>query len=88
MTVLAKDCSISPSYTEQLLADLRRSGVVEGQKGPGGGYRLTRAAAEITLLDIANAVVFKKPARDNFERRLNDFLSGTTLASITMEPGV
>ena len=38
---------ISLSYLEQLFAKLRKSGLVEGVRGPGGGYRLARPADQI-----------------------------------------
>jgi len=44
--------SISLSYLEQLFARLRRSGLVEGVRGPGGGYRLTKLPHKITIADI------------------------------------
>jgi Rrf2 family iron-sulfur cluster assembly transcriptional regulator len=47
---------ISLSYLEQLFARLRRAGLVEGVRGPGGGYRLGRSAERITVADIIAAV--------------------------------
>jgi Rrf2 family iron-sulfur cluster assembly transcriptional regulator len=47
---------ISLSYLEQLFAKLRKKGLVEGVRGPGGGYRLARPAADVTVADIINAV--------------------------------
>lgn len=47
---------ISLSYLEQLFAHLRRAGLVAASRGPGGGYRLQRPAAEITVLDVFQAV--------------------------------
>lgn len=47
---------ISLSYLEQLFAKLRKSGLVKGVRGPGGGYRLARPAADITVADIIAAV--------------------------------
>jgi Rrf2 family iron-sulfur cluster assembly transcriptional regulator len=47
---------ISLSYLEQLFARLRKSGLVKGVRGPGGGYRLSRPAAEISIGDIVRAV--------------------------------
>lgn len=47
---------ISLSYLEQLFAKLRRHGLVEGMRGPGGGYRLARSAEQITIADIISAV--------------------------------
>jgi len=47
---------ISLSYLEQLFAKLRRNGVVNSTRGPGGGYSLQRNAAEISVSDIILAV--------------------------------
>lgn len=47
---------ISLSYLEQLFSRLRRQGLVESTRGPGGGYTLGRSAAEITVADIVSAV--------------------------------
>lgn len=48
--------SISISYLEQLFSMLRRSGLVEGVRGPGGGYRLSKSPNLISIADIVNAV--------------------------------
>jgi len=47
---------ISLSYLEQLFAKLRKSGLVKGVRGPGGGYRLAREAATISMADIIESV--------------------------------
>jgi Rrf2 family iron-sulfur cluster assembly transcriptional regulator len=47
---------ISLSYLEQLFARLRKQGLVSSSRGPGGGYRLSRTADEITVLDVIAAV--------------------------------
>jgi Rrf2 family transcriptional regulator, iron-sulfur cluster assembly transcription factor len=47
---------ISLSYLEQLFSRLRRDGVVESTRGPGGGYTLGRAADQITVAQIVTAV--------------------------------
>jgi Rrf2 family iron-sulfur cluster assembly transcriptional regulator len=43
-------------YLEQILQDLRRAGLIEGKRGPGGGYALARAAGEIRLSDVVAAL--------------------------------
>jgi len=48
--------SISLSYLEQLFGKLRRGALVESVRGPGGGYRLGRAAADISIAEIIHAV--------------------------------
>jgi Rrf2 family iron-sulfur cluster assembly transcriptional regulator len=47
---------ISLSYLEQLFAKLRKHGLVEGVRGPGGGYKLSRPADAISIADIISAV--------------------------------
>ena len=47
---------ISLSYLEQLFARLRRKGLVRSARGPGGGYRLARAAEATTIAEIVHAV--------------------------------
>lgn len=47
---------ISLSYLEQLFARLRHAKLVQGTRGPGGGYRLARPAHEISITDIVIAV--------------------------------
>ena len=47
---------ISLSYLEQLFAKLRRAGLVEGVRGPGGGYRLARTSDQITIAQVISAV--------------------------------
>ncbi|MGB8624318.1 MAG: Rrf2 family transcriptional regulator [Paracoccaceae bacterium] len=48
--------SVSLPYLEQLFVKLRRAGLVESVRGPGGGYRLARPAAEIRVADVLGAV--------------------------------
>jgi Rrf2 family iron-sulfur cluster assembly transcriptional regulator len=47
---------ISLSYLEQLFARLRKNGLVEGLRGPGGGYRLSRTPDEISVAMVINAI--------------------------------
>lgn len=47
---------ISLAYLEQLFAHLRRQGLVQSLRGPGGGYRLGRAAGQISVADVISAV--------------------------------
>lgn len=56
LAMIAERQQISLSYLEQLFAKLRRGGVVASVRGPGGGYRLPRAASQIYLAEIIDAV--------------------------------
>ena len=47
---------ISLSYLEQLFGKLRRHGLVESVRGPGGGYNLARPMDQLTIADIIVAV--------------------------------
>jgi len=47
---------ISQEYLEQLFGKLRRAELVTSARGPGGGYVLARAADEIVMADVIQAV--------------------------------
>ncbi len=47
---------ISLSYLEQLFRRIRENGLVTSTRGPGGGYLLSRPAAEISVADVIRAV--------------------------------
>ncbi len=47
---------ISLSYLEQLFARLRKEGLVDSARGPGGGYKLSRSAAEISVVQVISAI--------------------------------
>lgn len=48
--------AISLSYLEQLFAKLRRAGLVESVRGPGGGYRLAEPSDDIRISEVIVAV--------------------------------
>ena len=47
---------IPNKYLESILGELRRGGLLRSQRGPDGGYRLARAAAEISIADVIRAL--------------------------------
>ena len=53
---IAERHGISQSYLEQLFARLRRNGLVDGLRGPGGGYKLGRPGNMISVADVIDAV--------------------------------
>ncbi|MBV8216920.1 MAG: Rrf2 family transcriptional regulator [Solirubrobacterales bacterium] len=53
---IATSQGIPLNFLEHILSDLRVAGVVRSQRGADGGYRLARAAREITIADIIRAV--------------------------------
>ena len=53
---VAKAQQLSPKYLEQLAISLRQAGLVLAERGSQGGYMLARPAAEITALEVVQAV--------------------------------
>jgi Rrf2 family protein len=53
---IAAEMAIPPRFLPQVMADLARAGLVEGVTGRSGGYRLSAATAETSLLTIVEAV--------------------------------
>ena len=47
---------ISLSYLEQLFSKLRKNNIVSSTRGPGGGYKLTNSADQVSIVDIIIAV--------------------------------
>jgi Rrf2 family iron-sulfur cluster assembly transcriptional regulator len=47
---------ISLAYLEQLFAGLRKRGLVQSVRGPGGGYRLSRDRDQISVAAVIDAV--------------------------------
>ncbi|MBW8054124.1 MAG: Fe-S cluster assembly transcriptional regulator IscR [Nitrospira sp.] len=49
---IARRQGISLSYLEQLFARLRRHGLVDSTRGPGGGYNLAKGPEQISIAQI------------------------------------
>lgn len=56
LSTISARLGISLSYLEQLFSALRRAGLVESTRGPGGGYTLARHPRDISVADIILAV--------------------------------
>ena len=56
LKTIAKTQGISEHYLEQLMAPLRRAGLVESVRGAQGGYTLARAPEDVTIGRIITAV--------------------------------
>ena len=57
---LRQDMSVS--YLEQLFRNLRKAGIVQAVRGPGGGYRLSRPSTEINVSEVIASVEDKMDA--------------------------
>jgi Rrf2 family protein len=53
---LASRQGLPRKFLEAILGDLRRAGIVLSQRGPNGGYRLSKPAAQISLGEIFRVV--------------------------------
>jgi Rrf2 family iron-sulfur cluster assembly transcriptional regulator len=53
---IAERQQVSLAYLEQLFVRLRKAGLVDSVRGPGGGYRLARPADRIRIIDVMAAV--------------------------------
>jgi Rrf2 family iron-sulfur cluster assembly transcriptional regulator len=56
LSEIAERQGISLSYLEQLFSCLRKRGLVDGTRGPGGGYRLRKSVQSISVADVIDAV--------------------------------
>ncbi len=52
----AADMGMSQGYLEEVAGALKAKGLIEGRQGPGGGYRLAKAAEEISAKDVVEAL--------------------------------
>ncbi|WP_406864788.1 Rrf2 family transcriptional regulator [Streptomyces sp. HUAS MG47] len=53
---IAQAQEIPHKFLEGILNDMRRGGLVVSQRGASGGYRLARAAEDISVADVVRAV--------------------------------
>jgi Rrf2 family protein len=53
---LGRRQEIPHGFLQAILADLRRAGIVLSQRGQSGGWRMAKAAAEVTVADVIRAV--------------------------------
>ncbi|HEY7440330.1 MAG TPA: Rrf2 family transcriptional regulator [Acidimicrobiia bacterium] len=59
---LAEYHGVPAAYLAKHLQAMSRAGLLESVQGPRGGYRLARPAAEITMLDVVEAIDGDEPA--------------------------
>ncbi len=52
VTDIAKRANVPRAFLEQILSDLKRRNLVVSRRGALGGFRLSRAADEITFADV------------------------------------
>lgn len=95
LPLLAEHLDVSPSSVEHVIGSLRRQGLVQSVRGPGGGYQLARAARDISVADIIGAV--DRPSRTGgakvhgnwpaLARAMARCLAEVSLQELVDEPG-
>lgn len=55
ITRLSEEEGISSVFLEQIFFKLRKAGLVESVRGPGGGFRFSKPLTEITIREILDA---------------------------------
>jgi Rrf2 family protein len=58
---MAEFYGLPPAYLSKLLKSLVRAGILGASTGPRGGFRLARTPADITVLDVMEAVEGSAP---------------------------
>ena len=53
---IAEEQALPVNYLEQLMSQLRKANLVTALRGPHGGFSLARAASEITIAEIVEAL--------------------------------
>ena len=77
---IADEMGIPVRFLPQVMGDLARAGLVTSTTGRAGGYRLTRPAADVSLLDVVEAVEGDSRRRTCILRGVPCGLDGTTCA--------
>jgi Rrf2 family protein len=53
---IAAEFNLPPNLLAKILQNLSQSGIIEAQKGSGGGYRMAKAPGDITLADVFESI--------------------------------
>ena len=69
LSELAQRHRISLSYLEMVFSKLRKNGLVQSTRGPGGGYTLAVNEAAVTVADIISAIEAMGEGRSEESRR-------------------
>lgn len=83
---IAAEQNIPDRYLEQLLATLRRSGLVRSQRGAKGGYVLAREPWKITLLDVVSSIEGTDSQPSDIHREAKS-IEGMVIREVWQEAG-
>ncbi|MCA6503690.1 MAG: RrF2 family transcriptional regulator [Pseudanabaena sp.] len=79
---IATQQNIPDRYLEQLLAALKRQGLVKSQRGAKGGYILSRAPWEISLLEIIRGIEGYDPISEKNSKSGNESASLSVILEV------
>jgi Rrf2 family protein len=79
---IATQQNIPDRYLEQLLATLKRQGLVKSQRGAKGGYILSRAPWEISLLEIIRGIEGYDPISEKNSKSGNESASLSVILEV------
>ncbi len=68
---ISEEQGIPKKFMENILLDLKQSGIVRIQRGAAGGYWLARPAGEVVLADISGPSRERSPTSGANGRRLS-----------------
>ena len=94
---IAESEEIPPSFLAQILNELKRVGLITSRRGKAGGWKLEHEPAQITLLQIVQAIEPGLIAAqthaadplgqtwDQLSKAMEDVLNGATLESLSRD---
>ena len=91
---IAERQEISEKYLESIVKSLTKADVLEGLRGKGGGYRLTRPAEEYNVYEILKltegsmapvSCLETLPVWEGLEKVVREYLSGITIQELTKQ---
>lgn len=81
---MAEMQNIPRKYLEFIMVDLKKAGLVNSRRGPGGGYALSRPASEISFAEVIRVIdgpiALVPCASENFYARCDDCHDEATCA--------
>lgn len=81
---IAEAQKVPRKYLELIMTELKRADIVAGRRGPGGGYVLARAPAEISFAEVMRStdgpIALVPCASQNFYARCDDCHDEATCA--------
>ena len=85
LSSIASEQGISGKYLESIISTLSKGGLVEGVRGKGGGYRLTRPPEDYSCARAGSCRT--RPLWERLDALICGYLDQVTLADLLSAPG-